>query len=88
MAAGAAALPALPRIASAQAYPTRPVRIIVAAAAGGPTDTVARLIGQWFSDRIGSGLLSKTGRAVATILALRQSCARLPTDTHFCWPMW
>jgi tripartite-type tricarboxylate transporter receptor subunit TctC len=53
LAAGAAALPALSRVASAQTYPTRPVRIIVAAAAAGATDITARLIGQWLSERLG-----------------------------------
>src|ERR1700693_971343 len=53
LAAGAAALPALPRIAGAQTYPARPVRIIVAAAAAGATDITARLIGQWLSERLG-----------------------------------
>jgi hypothetical protein len=50
LAAGAAALPAVPRIAKAQAYPTRPVRIVVGYAAGGGNDIVARLIGQWLSE--------------------------------------
>ena len=53
LAASAAALPALSRIAWAQAYPTRPVRIISAAAAGGTSDILARLIGQWLSERLG-----------------------------------
>jgi tripartite-type tricarboxylate transporter receptor subunit TctC len=53
LAAGATALPAASRIGWAQAYPSRPVRIVVAAAAGGPTDIVARLMSQWFSNRIG-----------------------------------
>jgi tripartite-type tricarboxylate transporter receptor subunit TctC len=53
LAAAAAALPAFSRIASAQAYPTRPVRIIVGLAPGGGTDIVARLIGQWLSERLG-----------------------------------
>jgi tripartite-type tricarboxylate transporter receptor subunit TctC len=53
LAASAAALPAVPRIACAQAYPSRRVRIIVAVAAGGGNDIIARLIGQWLSERLG-----------------------------------
>jgi tripartite-type tricarboxylate transporter receptor subunit TctC len=53
LAAGAAALPASMRIARAQAYPTRPVRIVVGFAAGGGLDVVARLMGQWLSERLG-----------------------------------
>src|SRR5215470_8603410 len=53
LAAGATALPALPRIARAQAYPTRPVRIIVSTAPGGAPDIVARLIGPWLTERLG-----------------------------------
>src|SRR5437868_5374307 len=51
--AGAAALPALPRIARAQAYPTRPVRLVVAYSPGGGADIYARLIGPWLSERLG-----------------------------------
>jgi tripartite-type tricarboxylate transporter receptor subunit TctC len=53
LAAGAAALPAVSRFAWAQAYPSRPVRIIVPFAPAGSTDIVARLMGQWLSERLG-----------------------------------
>jgi len=53
LAAGAVALPALSRLASAQTYPSRPVHWIVSFAAGGPNDVVARIIGQYLSDQLG-----------------------------------
>jgi tripartite-type tricarboxylate transporter receptor subunit TctC len=53
LAAGAAALPAVSRIARAQTYPSRPVRIVVGFAAGGSVDLFARVIGQWLSERLG-----------------------------------
>jgi tripartite-type tricarboxylate transporter receptor subunit TctC len=53
LAAGAVALPALSRLASAQTYPSRPVHWIVSFAAGGPNDVVARIIGQYLSDHLG-----------------------------------
>ena len=57
LAAGAAALPAVSRIAMAQTYPSRPVRLIVTTAAGGSPDIIARLIGQWLSERLGQPII-------------------------------
>src|SRR5262249_22252273 len=57
LAAGAAALATVSRIARAQAYPSRPVRVIVPATAGGGYDIVARLMGQWLSERLGPQIL-------------------------------
>ena len=53
LAAGAAALPALSSVVWAQAYPTRPVRIVVGFPAGTATDIAARLIGRWLSEHLG-----------------------------------
>jgi tripartite-type tricarboxylate transporter receptor subunit TctC len=63
LAAGAAALPAVSRIACAQAYPSRPVRIIAPFPAGQATDTIARLMGQSLSERLGQSFVieNRTG---------------------------
>jgi tripartite-type tricarboxylate transporter receptor subunit TctC len=55
--AASAALPALPRFARAQSYPTRPVHIVSGFAAGGGVDITARLIGQWLSQRLGQNFV-------------------------------
>jgi tripartite-type tricarboxylate transporter receptor subunit TctC len=81
LAAGTAALSALPRIAWAQAYPTRPVRMIVGFPPGGSVDTTARLMGQWLSERSHSS--SRTGRAPQAILALTRSRTHLPMVIRF-----
>jgi tripartite-type tricarboxylate transporter receptor subunit TctC len=57
LAAGAAALPAGSRLVWAQAYPTRPVRLVVTTPAGGSPDIIARLIGQWLSERLGQPIV-------------------------------
>jgi tripartite-type tricarboxylate transporter receptor subunit TctC len=67
--AGAAALPAVSRFAWAQAYPSRPVRLIVGYAAGGGTDITARLIGQWLSERFGQQFVIENRPGAATNIA-------------------
>jgi len=66
LASGAVALPAVSRFAWAQAYPTKSVRVVVGFAAGGATDILARLMGQWLSDRLGQSFIieNRTGAAI------------------------
>jgi tripartite-type tricarboxylate transporter receptor subunit TctC len=81
LAAGAAALPAVSRLARAQAYPTRPVRLIVGFAPGGTTDITARLIGQWLSERLGQQFLIENRTGAATNIAT-EAVARAPADGY------
>ena len=75
LAVGAVALAAMPRIAWTQTYPSRPVRLVVATPAGGPADVLARLIGQWLSERLGQPFLVENrpgaGTNIATELVVR-----------------
>jgi tripartite-type tricarboxylate transporter receptor subunit TctC len=81
LAAGAAALPAVSRTAWPQAYPTRPVRIIVGQAAGSGSDTAARLIGQWLSERLGQQFVIENRPGAAGNIAT-EAVVRAPPDGH------
>jgi tripartite-type tricarboxylate transporter receptor subunit TctC len=74
-------LPALPRISRAQAYPSRPVRIIVGFPAGGATDIQARLMGQWLSERLGQQFIVDN-RAGASGNIGTEAAAKAPADGY------
>jgi hypothetical protein len=81
LAASAAAVPVASRIARAQTYPTKPVRIVVPVAAGGSKDVTARLIGQWLSEHLGQQFLIENrpggGGNIGTEAVLRAAPGRL-----------
>jgi hypothetical protein len=71
---GAAALPAISRVARAQIYPTWPVRIIVGFAPGGTADIIARLMGQWLSERLGQPLSRRAHQDIPANVQAEGSC--------------
>ncbi len=79
--AGAAALPAVSRFAWAQTYPTRPVRIVVGFAAGGAPDILARLFGQWLSDRLGQPFVIENRTGAGGNIAT-EAVVLAPADGH------
>jgi tripartite-type tricarboxylate transporter receptor subunit TctC len=81
MAAAAAIVAAAPRLASAQAYPARAVRIVVGFAPGGGTDIVARLLAQWLSDRLGQPFVVENRPGAGTNIAT-EAVVRAPADGY------
>ena len=81
LAAGAAALPAVPCVAWAQSYPSRPVRIVVGFAPGGANDILARLIGQWLSERLGQPFVIENRPGAASNIAT-EAVVRAPADGY------
>jgi len=82
LAAGAAALPAVSRIARAQAYPARPVRVVVGFAAGGPTDLFARVLGELLSARWGGRTVVVENRPGAGTIVATATVAKAPPDGY------
>jgi tripartite-type tricarboxylate transporter receptor subunit TctC len=81
LAAGAAALPAISQITCAETYPSRPVRIVVGAPAGGGIDIAARLIGQWLSERLGQQFVIENRPGAGGNIAA-EAVVRAPADGH------
>jgi len=81
LAAGAAALSAMSRIAFAQAYPSRPVRLVVGFPAGGAGDIIARLIGQWLSEQLGQPFVIENRPGAGSNVAT-EAVVRAPPDGY------
>lgn len=81
LAAASAALPAAPRVLRAQDYPTRPVRLIVGTPPGGPQDIIARLVGQWLSERLGQPFVIESRPGAGTNIGT-EAVVRSPADGY------
>jgi tripartite-type tricarboxylate transporter receptor subunit TctC len=81
LAAGAAVVPAVSRIATAQTYPTRPVRFIIGYPPGGSADITARLLGQWLSERLGQPFVIESRPGASTNIAT-EAVVRAPPDGY------
>jgi tripartite-type tricarboxylate transporter receptor subunit TctC len=81
LAAGAIALPAVARLARAQSYPTRPVRIIIGYTPGGSADMTARLFGQWLTERLGQQVIVESRPGASTNVAT-EAVVRAPPDGY------
>ena len=81
LAVGTAALPALPRTAGAGVYPNKPVRMVVPFAPGGNTDLIARLMGQWLSERLGQPFIIENRPGAGTNIGT-EAVVRAPADGY------
>src|SRR5262245_36370980 len=81
LAAGVVAVPAISRIVRAQTYPTRPVRLIVGFDAGGAADILARLMGQWLSERLGQQFVIENRSGASGKIAV-EAVARAAPDGY------
>ncbi len=81
LAAGAAALPAVLRMARAQSYPTRPLRWIIGFPAGGGADTVARIMAPWLSERLGQQVIVENRPGATSNIAV-QAVVNSPPDGY------
>jgi tripartite-type tricarboxylate transporter receptor subunit TctC len=85
LAAGVAALPVVSRFAAAQSYPARPVRMVVGFPAGGVSDILARLVGQWLQERLGQPFVIENRPGAASNIAAESVVRALPDGHTLFW---